>query len=353
MKIVIIIGSAGLGGLERVSLSLMKWLNAQRGCHATIVALSKTKNNRYNIEDDTFVELEGSNTVKMLRKYIKHEGPDIVLTMSVPLCLYTVPALLGLGVKHVISERNDPAHFAGKTITKLLARTLMRIADGYVFQTSQAQQFYGGSIAKKSVIIHNPLLKIPNEILETKYEERRKEIVTVGRLNKQKNQQLLIEAFASLNKDISDYTLIIYGEGPERDNLQKIIDEKELQQRVFLPGSTNDILCKIKDATMFVLSSDFEGMPNALMEAMSLGIPCISTDCPCGGPRELIRLEENGILVPVNDKDALVCAMKKLLENVELREKIGNNALMINNTHSSERICSQWLEYFNKIVVKY
>ena len=351
MNIIVIIGSVGLGGLERVSLNLSKWFNEQESCRGTIVALSKPKYNKYNLEGYDFVELNSKHPVLALRKYVKRHKPDIVLTMGVPLCIFTVPALMGLGVKHIISERNDPAHFEGKTSTRIIARTLMRLADGYVFQTMEARDYYGGNIAKHSEIIHNPLLKLPEETVMCEAGSK-KEIVSVGRLNKQKNQQLLIEAFADICEEFPSYTLKIYGDGPERDRLQLLINDHALQSRVQLPGSTTEIIDKIRPTSLFVLSSIFEGMPNALMEAMALGIPCISTDCPCGGPRELIRNGENGILIPVGDKASLTEAMRKLMNDIGLYSKISQNAKSIRQSHSLDIICKQWFGYFQAVLGK-
>ena len=349
MRIIIIIGSAGLGGLERVSLNLGKWFCEQKDSHATVVALSKPKYNKYNLEEADFVELEGRHKVLSLRRYVKKHKPDIVLTMSVPLCLFTIPALIGLGVKHVVSERNDPAHFAGKFSTKIMARLLMRLADGYVFQTKEAQDYYGGSIARHSTVIHNPLLKLPKNGFESKAGSA-KEIVSVGRLNKQKNQQLLIQAFAEISSEFPAYTLKIYGDGLERNVLQQLIDDLNIQEKASLPGTTTEILDRIKTASLFVLPSNFEGMPNVLMEAMSLGLPCISTDCPCGGPRELIRNGENGILVPVGDKQALKNAIRSLLTDKDYQHRLGSNALAIRQTHALDVICRQWYDYFLHIL---
>ena len=351
MNIIIIIGAVGLGGLERVSLNLGKWFCEKRDCHATVVALSKPKYNKYKLEGYNVVELEGKNKILALRHYVKEHKPDLVLTMGIPLCLFTVPALFGIGVKHVVSERNDPTHFAGKTLTRIIARLLMRQADGYVFQTKDAQDFYGGIIAKHSAIIHNPLLKLPEGDSKCVFGET-KEIVSVGRLNKQKNQHLLIHAFADVCEEFSAYSLKIYGDGPERNNLQQLVNTLNLKDKVFLPGSTTEILDKINHAAFFVLPSNFEGMPNALMEAMSLGLPCISTDCPCGGPRELIRNGENGMLVPVGNEKALADAMKYLIGHPDEAKAIGRKAMKIRESHSTDRICQQWYDYFQNVLNK-
>lgn len=348
MKILIVISTPEMGGAQRVSFNLAKWVNMHSDDEICIVALGKSSRNAYKTTEYDYEELQKGNRILQLRTIVKRKSPDIVLTMGVPLALYTVPALLGLGVKHVISERNDPAHFAGKKTTRFFSRLLMRFADGFVFQTKQAQAYYCKNIGKRSVVIHNPLYDVPQTVSER--ELKRNEIVSVGRLNKQKNQKLLICAFEDIHKMFPTFRLIIYGEGPERRNLENYIKELNLDKYILLPGSVNDILDRIRDSYMFVMTSDFEGMPNALMEAMSLGLPCISTDCPCGGPAELIVNQINGRLVPVGDKDSLINAMKEMIENKRKAEDLGREARRICDSHSIDKICNEWYNYFVKIV---
>ena len=159
----------------------------------------------------------------------------------------------------------------------------------------------------------------------------------------------MIEAFAEVHQRHPEYRLVIYGEGPERKLLEELVKRLGLQELCQLPGATNEVLEKIYSVSLFVLPSDFEGMPNALMEAMSLGLPCISTDCPCGGPRELIRDGENGLLVPVGDKAALVTAMEKLINDRDMALRMSKKALEIRNTHSMDAICKRWLEFFRDV----
>lgn len=348
MEIAIIINSPVLGGAERVAFNLAKWLNCQDSVKASIIALKKTALNSFDTSESDYVEINGKNKILALRKAVKNKRPDIVLTLSVPLCVYTIPALFGLRLTHVVSERNAPAQFSGKKITRLLSRLLMRNADAYVFQTKEAQAFYGGAISKRSVVIHNPI----SNILVPDRHEVNKEIVNVGRLDPQKNQMMLINAFSEIIKDYPDYSLIIWGEGRERMNLEKRIDNLQLSSKISLPGSTNNIFDKIKRSALFVMTSDYEGMPNALMEAMALGLPCISTDCPCGGPSELIHNGEDGVLIPVGDKDALINAIKKVLSDKEFANRIGKAAETIRDSHSMDRICAQWLGFFNKLMME-
>ena len=174
-------------------------------------------------------------------------------------------------------------------------------------------------------------------------------IVSAGRLAPQKNQKMLITAFSKIANQYPDYNLTIYGEGALRQFLEQQISDLGLQERVFLPGNITDLHTQIKTSAFFVMSSDFEGMPNALIEAMALGLPCISTDCPCGGPKTLIREKENGLLIEVGDSDALADAMATLIENQSLAFEMGQNAVAIRDRLSMEMIGKEWVAYFTDV----
>ena len=135
-----------------------------------------------------------------------------------------------------------------------------------------------------------------------------------------------------------EYELIIYGEGSLRETLEKQVRDLGIEQKVKLPGNDANVLEKIRDAGIFVLSSNYEGMPNALIEAMALGIPSISTDCPCGGPKTLVQPYINGLLFPVEDVDALVSCIKYFIENEEKANEIGMRATEIRTLLASNRI---------------
>lgn len=351
MNVVIIIDTPGRGGAERVALTLARWLEVQNGIHSTIIAIRESSKMTYPTDGIDFVNLKNRNVICGIRRIVTEKRADIVLTMTVPLCIYTVPALLGLKTKHVVSERNSPAHFSGKWITKVLSRWLMKQAEGFVFQTKQARDFYDGIIANRSAVIHNPICEL-SEGAKSPMSQRRKEIVSVGRLNKQKNHALLIRAFADVLKDYPEYTLIIYGDGRERENLESLINCLGISGKVILAGTQCNVHKEIANAAMFVMSSDFEGMPNALMEAMALGLPCISTDCPSGGPADLISDGKNGLLVPVKDKNPLVNAIIELIEKRDYALELGKEASNIRETHSSDVICGQWLAFFRSIIAK-
>jgi len=220
----------------------------------------------------------------------------------------------------------------------------MKLADGFVFQTEDAKLFYSKLLKGRGVVIPNPLFVegMPEPYLGT----REQRIVTAGRLVDQKNQKMLIEAFSIIASDYPNYILDIYGEGPNRSLLQNLILSKQLQDRVFLKGNVPDILERIKKASCFVMSSDFEGMPNALIEAMALGLPCISTDCPCGGPKELISDGLNGMLVKVGNVDNLADCLRRLLSNEKMANEMGSNAVKVREKLDAGKVVNDWNDYF-------
>jgi glycosyltransferase involved in cell wall biosynthesis len=163
-------------------------------------------------------------------------------------------------------------------------------------------------------------------------------------LSPQKNIPLLIDAFEMLLKDHTDYILRVYGEGPEKDNLKAYIKEKHLEDKAFIEDFASDIHERIKDAAMFVSTSDFEGLSNSMLEAMGIGLPVVCTDCPCGGAKMVIEDGVNGLLTPVGDGKAMYLAMKKILDDKNLANTLSANAKKVRNEYSRESIVEKWYE---------
>ncbi len=347
-KLSIVCGSLAHGGAERVSVYLAKYMsNYEVEC--SIITMTKAAVeydmpegvNRYNATDFS------SNLWLGLRKAYKKSSSDTILVMGVSNCIYAIPPLMGLGKKVIVSERNSPMHFAGKWVVRTLSRLLMRLADGYVFQTEQALNFYSKSLHGKGVVIPNPLI---TDNLPLPYDGiRENRIVTVGRLVPQKNQEILIDVCKSICDIFPSYILEIYGEGPLKNSLQEKIDESGLHSKILLKGNVNDVFQVINKASIFVLTSNFEGMPNALIEAMALGIPCISSDCPCGGPKFLIDHGINGLLFEVNNVSQLKECIKDMLSNKEKAEKMGKNAIKIREKLDADKVANDWFIYLNGI----
>lgn len=163
---------------------------------------------------------------------------------------------------------------------------------------------------------------------------------------------LAIDAFEAISKSFSNVKMHIYGNGPEEERLKRYVNKKLLEDKIIFEGYAADVMERISDAEIFLLTSDYEGMPNALMEAMGIGLPVISTDCPCGGPKYLIKSGFNGLLVPVQDCEALCKALKFYLENPNIAQTYGINAKDICDKMNPTKIAKKWLDYCKNVIGK-
>lgn len=356
-KILFVIPSLGSGGAERVICTLANEMTA-RGYEARILMTSAMRLHYQLSEAVKLHSLEcdskygGMNTLKRyisrirdIRAELKKTDADVIVSFMSETNMDVCFAAMGLKIPVIVSERNDPAIDPASRAKQLLRRLAYCRAGGFVFQTPDAQAYFSQKIQKMSCIIFNPLTA---QIPEPYRGDRDKRIVAVGRLNKQKNFPLLIDAYEEFAQSYPEYKLEIYGEGPQEEQLKAYLTGKNLQEQVFLKGFCKDVHDKIRTAAFFVMTSDFEGMPNALVEAMALGMPCISTDCRCGGPRQLIQDGENGLLVPVRDKKALVQAMVKLAADPQLAKPLGENAQSIKKQVDTQTVVNQWISYIGR-----
>ena len=280
-----------------------------------------------------------------LRKLVKEEKPDILLGFLRQPNTRAILAGLGLKTKTVISVRNDPKVEYGGRAGHFLGKNLLPLADGCIFQTEEAKAWFPQKLQDKSRVIPNAVKPDFFQVVPQPVPGR---VITCGRLSSQKNHRLLIDAFADGAQDIPEAELLIYGEGELRAELERYISQKGMEGRIKLMGNTTDVPGVLSEAECFVLSSDYEGMPNALMEAMAAGVACISTDCPCGGPKMLMENGKSGLLVPVGDKDALASAIRQVLSDREYAEELGQGARMAAENYKPERIFAQWKQYFEE-----
>lgn len=349
-KIDIITKAMTSGGAERVIAQLANYFTEQNiSCR---IITTENDDVMYSLDKRVKIVPIGRKSINKvidrllryhaIRKVVVHNKPDVVLTMPEDTGIYAILALVGTGIPVYVSERNNPWVMPDVKITRVLRKVAYPFAKGIIFQTEMAKSFFPPYIQKKGIVLQNPV--DASRIPEPYKGERKKSFVAVGRLEKQKNFPLLINAFAKFREDIDGYNLVIYGEGNERENLEYLIKMRNLEDRVQLPGRDFDVLNKIKDSAAFVLSSDYEGMPNALIEAMCMGMPVISTDCPSGGPKDLIVNGENGILVPVNDQRKLVEAMKMCIKD-NVAPQISLKAFKLKERLTSDEVFEQWRDF--------
>lgn len=367
MKIVFHLNSMGHGGAERVVSILSDYF--VRAGHTVIIATEWYSDKEYALAKGVsrvsvgLTPADGKkgrlgkawSRLAHLRDFLKQEKPDIVISFCCKANFRSAFALFGIKTPLLVSVRNNPREDYAPY--RLATRYMEHKAAGCVFQTPDAQSFFSALFQKKSKIIFNPL----SEVYYTKKEAasvdspltRKKEIISVGRITAQKNQMLLLQAFAAITEQYPEYVLRMYGDIEDKslyETLSAYIRKQHLEEKVSFMGTTDDIPGAIQNAAVFVLSSDYEGMPNALIEAMVLGLPCISTDCPCGGSALLIEDGVSGILTPVGDVEALSRALTYMLADTGRAEAMGLKAKQLKEKVNPERISREWLEYIDEIV---
>lgn len=279
---------------------------------------------------------------------IRTINPDITITFLTSEIYRILIVKPFINSKVIISVRNDPNGIYNTKMKRRVINLLLRLTDGAVFQTHEAKSFFTKKVYKKSTIIMNP---INENFIKPLYKgKRKKEIVAVGKLFEQKNHKLLINSFSKIVDKFPDYKLVIYGEGILRANLEEQVKNLCLEDKVLLPGISNNIVDSIYDSSLFVLSSDFEGVSNALLEALSLGLPVISTDCSGGGAREIINHGINGLLVPVNDVNELAESIERVLSDEKLSRSLSENAALMQEKLNPQKINKQWESYILDVI---
>nr|WP_186324865.1 glycosyltransferase [Paenibacillus bovis] len=351
-KIVIFTGTLSFGGSERVisilSKSLLKHYNIE-------IILFYNRPIWYEMDERIKITLlndlipgKGSIFKKIMfyRKYIKKVKPKTVISFLAPFNIFSIISLIYTGIPIIVAERNDPRHIPNRYYLRWLRNFLYFFAHFIVVQTENNKKYFSKKIQQKCHVIYNPI-SIDKEIGKALNIKKQKKIVSVGRLIDQKNHRLLVNAFCKIHEMFPEYRLIIYGEGDERENLLNLIKRLGLENYIELPGVKKDVNSLILDAELFILPSNFEGMPNALIEAMCIGLPCISTKV--SGAVDLIKNEENGILINIGSESELVEKIKLVLENKELANTLGHKACEISKVLNKEKVVGDWIDLIHRI----
>lgn len=357
MKVAFYINAIHEGGAERVVVNLASDF-AEYGDEIILITSFRDKweypysdkIKRYILDENKVynnVIIKNISRIKRLHSILKSECPDCIVSFMAEANFRSIIASFGMKTKTIVSVRNDPkVEYPGK-VRGFFGRHMLNFADGCVFQTKDAQDWFYNRLKSKSTIILNSVKK---DFFEIERKQIDNTIVTCGRLEEQKNQKLLVEAFELVEKVHSGAKLFIYGEGRLRTELELLIKNKGLEKKIFLCGNYNNIPEVLSWANIFVLSSDYEGMPNALMEALAAGIPSISTDCPCGGPEFLISNKINGMLTTVGDMKQLANSIIYLLNNKKTADKMGVNAKKKAYDFYPDKINNEWHRYIEEVV---
>ena len=352
-EIIVFTDSMGNCGINRVLSELTDvWINY--GHKVTVAYIKRANNRQSDFSWRPEIELVGipcgkkaASTYFDLTCYyvrlLRSRPNAVAVSLSVMTNFAIGAAAPFVKNKIVISDRNDPRRRPAGRVKQFFRDMAFKQADVLILQTEEVKKYYEERIHMTGVVIPNPINnKMPAPIRGGG--TRRPVIVTASRLNKQKNLGMLIEAFSKISSDHPDYTVEIFGRGDEEENLKRKAEEFSVAGKVIFKGFSSNIFEDIRDCSMYVCTSDYEGISNALLEALGMGLPTISTDCPVGGSKLLIENDVNGILVDVGDVDALSSQMERLICNPEFAETLSENAVSVRSKYAAEKIAQLWID---------
>ena len=342
------------GGAERVASLLINGLSTDEDNEVHVCVFEDT--NRYGVDKGrVFYHLlvkknrigiiDNLSKIWNLTKVMRKVNPEIIYSFGPIMASYVIIAAWLSGIRRrvriVSSERNDPRREPVSDWKKIARDKAYNASDVVVCQTPMALELLKKrGIKSKFVIIPNPIS--PN--LPKWHGEESKDIITAARLTEQKNLPLLISAFGRVYKEYPDYRLIIYGEGELMGELHNLIDSRNLNDVVLMPGFANNISEIMAGAYMYVSSSDYEGISNSMLEALAIGLPCVCTDCPVGGAAMYIKNNVSGLLTRVMDEEGLYSAMKRLIIDKDLAISISKESRKALKDLTVDNITKRWVE---------
>ena len=290
--------------------------------------------------------------IQPLRAAIINSKPNVVISFMHRTNEVVLLATRWLNLPVIVSERNDPARNATGRVWEQLRQWTYPFADRIVVQTKRAGDYFSSKLQKRICVIPNPVLLPPEEKELSDKLLGERSLIAMGRLVPQKGFDLLLEALAKLKDRYPEWTLTILGEGELRPQLESLRNELGLDDRVHILGRVKNPDAFLKQGDIFIMSSRFEGFPNALCEAMACGLPVISTDCP-NGPREIIRDGVDGILVPNEDVSALAVAMERLMCDEKERKRLGDRAKEVTERFGLEKVMLLWESLITDAIKEY
>jgi len=353
MHLTLIISSLGSGGSERVLSDLSNHWSSQNH-KISLITLSPPNSQPFYPLDPTInlIQLNQSSLefsfikrfknilkrVSCLRKTIKNLNPDIIISFVDVMNITTLLASFWLKIPVIVSERIDPNFHEIAKFYKWLRLKFYPFASKLIVQTNSAAEYFPQDFKKFITIIPNQVVK--SEFQKNIYSEKITNIIAVGRLVQQKDHETLINAFYKLSINYPDLTLTIYGEGAERKNLENLITSLNLQNNIYLPGAIKNIQEALIKADLFIFPSHYEGFPNALCEAMAVGLPVIASNC--SGNVDIIRDGIDGRLFPIGDINALTKIALELLSDPKQCKELAENAKQVCERFHPDRIFALW-----------
>ena len=342
MNILFIANGLNSGGSERVLSTLVNQLVTHSHYNINVICVNGRESfypidNRVNV---VFLDKEKHThnlfgKMLWIRSFAEKKGIDVVISFIVKVYGFAIFSLLGSGIPIITSERNDPRSF--DCLSHWIMRIFLPFSNHHVVQTESIKNFYPQFIQIKTTVIANPVNPI---MLSQPSVEKKDVIISVGRLVSQKNHRMMIESFAAIANRHPSYKLVIYGEGPLRDRLQEQITQLRMDERIKLPGRTKEIVKYLNEARIFCMSSTHEGMSNALIEALCIGLPIVTTNV--SGVDELIINEENGLVVNANDTSSYTRALDRLINDEYLQQRFSMNNRKKASLFNLLTITKQW-----------
>lgn len=353
------IGSLSRGGAERVFINLASYF-LSCGYRVTMIT-------QYRHEDE-YALPEGADRVisdlsdeeckgrvynffariMKLHRVIRQTDADLLMTTAGKSNFMAITCAAFLPTRVVVSIVADPPLEYPTKIMRFLLQTMFGEADGIIMQTHRQLSFLRKGLQRVAVIMPN---SVSTEFVRERHAgPRKKDIYMVGRMDDNKNQAMAVQAFAEAVKDRPGFRLVLCGDGDDKDKLIELAASLGVSECTDFPGVVSDVPDRLHDSYAFLLTSDTEGMPNTLLEAMSLGVPCISTDCPCGGPAEIIKDGVNGLLVPVRSVEGLKDALIRIMDDPGYASGLGDAAYDSMSGYRPDAVNQRWRDYYDSII---
>jgi glycosyltransferase involved in cell wall biosynthesis len=364
MRLTLVIPSMERGGAERVmSILASSW--AENGHKITLLTLKREVNPAYELHPDVKLRNLGltgkpaTNSLfavfgqvarlRALRRAIRESQPDLIISFMERTNVLTLVATRGLRIPVIVSERVDPRHYDIGRLWNGLRSLTYRWAAALVCQSRTSLIWFEQRVKVKGRVIPNPILALKEGTAHLPLKNAESHtMVAMGRLVDQKGFDLLLDAFGELSARYTTWSLVIMGEGPLRSELEARARALHLEHQVQFAGEVSDPFPVLRAAELFVLSSRFEGFPNALCEAMACGVAVVSFNCP-SGPAEIVRHGVDGILVPPGDVSALVAALDQLMKDQHERDRLASRAPEVVERFSRDKVLLLWEKLFEEV----